>query len=78
VSSAYQRDITDMTAYCTQDPAQLSAMVAKVHQLEVSNGIHGETMTQLAGHLLTAVSAYTSRVDCADPFGAYLTLREEG
>jgi len=78
VTSAYQRDITAMTAHCTQNPAQLSAMVAKVHQLEVSNGIHDETMTQLAGHLLTAVSAYKSRVSCADPFGAYLTLREGG
>jgi hemoglobin-like flavoprotein len=78
VTSAYQRDITAMTAHCAQDPAQLSAMVAKVHQLEVSTGIHDETMTQLAGHLLTAVSAYKSRVSCAEPFGAYLTLREEG
>jgi hypothetical protein len=33
--SAFQRDVTAMTAYCTQDAAQLSAMVAKVHQLEV-------------------------------------------
>ncbi len=67
-----------MTTYCTQDPAQLSAMVAKVHQLEASNGIHDETMTHLAGHLLTVVSAYKSRVSCVDPFGAYLTLREGG
>jgi hypothetical protein len=76
--SAYQRDISAMTAYCTQDTAQLSAMVVKVHQLEVSDGIRDETMTQLAGHLLTVVSAYKSRVPCADPFGAYLTLRESG
>lgn len=53
-------------------------MVAKIHQLEVSDGIRDETMTQLAGHLLTVISAYKSRAPCADPFGAYLTLREGG
>ena len=28
----------------------------------------------MAGHLLTVVSAYKSRVPCVDPFVAYLTL----
>lgn len=67
-----------MTAYCTQNAAQLNAMVAEVHHLEVTNGVHDENMTQLAGHLLTVVSAYKSRVNCADPFGAYVTLRTGG
>ena len=75
-ASAYQRDITAMTRYCTQNPAQLDAMVAKVHQLEIQDGIDDETTTQLAGHLLTAVSAYQSRVSCVDTFAAYLTLRQ--
>ncbi len=74
--SAYQQDITALTRYCTQDPAQLDAMVAKVHQLEIQDGIDDETMTQLAGHLLTAVSVYESRVSCIDTFAAYLTLRQ--
>jgi hypothetical protein len=64
-----------MTQYCTQNSAQLEAMVAKVHQLEVQRGATGETITQLAGHLLTVVTAYKSRVSCVDPFAAYLTLR---
>ena len=50
-----------MTHYCTQDPVQLEAMVAKVHQLEVQGGASGETIIQLAGHLLTVVSAYKSQ-----------------
>lgn len=77
-TTVYQRDINAMTKYCTQNPVQLNAMVAKVHQLEVQDGINDETMTQLAGHLLTTVSAYTSRVSCTDPFAAYLTLRQDG
>jgi hypothetical protein len=46
-----------------------------VHQLEVQGGAGGETITPLAGHLLTVVSAYKSRVSCVDPFAAYLRLR---
>jgi hypothetical protein len=30
-ASAYQRDIAGMTRYCIQNPAQLAAIVAKVH-----------------------------------------------
>src|SRR5262249_36386599 len=72
--SAYQREIKAMTPYCTQDAAQLSAMITKIHQLEAAVGLDDETITQLAGHLLAVVSAYKSRVSCVDPFAAYLTM----
>jgi uncharacterized protein YceK len=76
--TAYQRDIDAMTKYCTQNAAQLDSMVGAVHKIEVTHGITDETMTQLAGHLLTAVSGNASRLSCIDLFGAYVTLREGG
>lgn len=76
--AAAQSAITAMTAHCTQDAAQLAAMVTETHQLEVRDGVTDESVTALAGHLATVVAAYKSRVSCVSPFADYLTLREGG
>jgi hypothetical protein len=75
--AAEQAAIAAMARHCTQDAAQLASMVAETHTLEVKNGVTGESVTALAGHLATVVAAYGSKkVSCADPFAAYLTERE--
>lgn len=78
MDAAYQRDISAMTRYCTQNAEQLESMVSEVHKLELVHGITTESVTELAHNLLTIVSAYKTRVSCADPFGAYVTLRTGG
>jgi hypothetical protein len=66
-----------MTAHCEESAPQIGRMVAETHKLEVQAGVKGESMTALARHLETAVSAYGSKkVNCSGPFAAYLTLRE--
>jgi hypothetical protein len=68
-----------MTAYCTQDAAQLAAMVGATHGLEVKAGITDESATEFAQNLLTLVKANgTTPVSCVQEFAAYLTLREFG
>jgi hypothetical protein len=75
--AAEQQAITAMTAHCTQDAAQLAAMVTATHSLEVKAGITDESATALAGHLATVAAAYgAKKVSCVDPFAAYLTERE--
>ena len=76
--SAYQKAITSMTAHCTQDAAQLQAMVASVRSIEVKAGVTDESLTAVAGHLATVVSGYKSPVSCTDPFAAYATMRTGG
>lgn len=76
--AAYTQAVTAMTAHCKQDAAQIGNMVAETHTLEVKAGITDESVTQLAVNLSKAVSGYRTPVDCADPFGAYVTLREGG
>ena len=77
-STAYQKAITSMTAHCTQDAAQLGAMVASVRSIEVKAGVTDESLTAVAGHLATVVSGYKSPVSCTDPFAAYATMRTGG
>lgn len=79
IPAAEQQAITAMTAHCTQNAAELAAMVTETHQLEVKAGVTGESVTALAQHLSTVVAAYGSKkVSCVDPFASYLTLREGG
>jgi len=76
--SAYQKAITSMTAHCTQDAAQLQAMVASVRGIEAKAGVTDENLTAIAGHLATVVAAYKTPVSCTDPFAAYATMRTGG
>jgi hypothetical protein len=66
-----------MTAHCKGSTAQIANMVAETHKLEVQEGVKDESMTALARHLETVVSAYgPQKANCSGPFAAYLTLRE--
>jgi len=78
VPAAEQRAIASMAGHCTQDPAQLAAMIGETRKLEVQAGITDETTVQLAQHLATVVAAYPKPVSCTDAFAAYVTLREGG
>jgi hypothetical protein len=60
--TAYQRDIHSMTPYWPQNATQLERWVGAVHKIEVALGITDESLTHLAAHLFTVVSAYTNRV----------------
>lgn len=79
IPAAEQSAITAMAAHCTQSAAQLAAMIAATHGLEVKAGVTDESAAALAGHLATVVAAYGSRkVSCVSPFAAYVTMREGG
>lgn len=77
--AAYARAISALTAHCTQDAAQLDAMVRATRSIEVKAGVTDESLTSLARHLATVTAAYGKhRVSCVDPFAAYATMRTSG
>lgn len=76
--TAYTQAITTMTGYCTQDAAQLEAMVSSVQSIEAKGGVT-ESLTSIATHLATATSANgKDRMSCVQEFAAYATLRTGG
>lgn len=79
IPAAEQSAITAIAAHCTGTRAQLAAEISATRQIEVKGGVKDESVTQLAGHLATIVSAYGSkRVNCVDAFAAYATERTGG
>lgn len=78
VPAAEQQAITAMAGHCSQNPVQLAAMIGEAHALEVKAGITDEDTAQLSQHLATVVASYKNPVDCSQPFGAYVTMREGG